>query len=86
MRKLKRSLRKDKGDKAKLERLQFIDALKNGKPEVIDHTADEILNKIRQRGRIYPYQPKKNISPYDAGPDGAMGKLVGKLRKRAGLK
>jgi hypothetical protein len=88
IRKLKKTLKKDKGDKVKLERLQFIDALKNGKPGpvVIDHTADEILKKIRERGGIKPYSPKKNISPYDTGPDGAMGTLLNKLRKRAGLK
>ena len=85
IRKLKKTLKKDKGDKAKLKRLEFIDALKNGK-SIPNSMSDEILKKIRERGGIKPYTPKKNINPYDAGPDGAMGTLLSKLRKRAGLK
>jgi len=85
MRKLKRSLKKDKGDKAKLKRLEFIDALKNGK-SIPNSMSDEILKKIRERGGTKSYTPKKNISQYDAGPDGAMGTLLNKRRKRAGLK
>lgn len=87
IRKLKKTLKKDKGLKARLARQEFLHALKNGKPKPVSNdTAQDILAKIRARGSAKPYTPKKNISPYNAGPGGAMDTLLDKLRKRAGLK
>jgi len=72
MRKLKKSLKKEKGLKAKLARQEFYHALKNGKPEEppLDETAQEILKKIRNRSGNTP-----KINPYDASTDGMMKKI-----------
>ena len=63
---------------------KILQELKN--PASKQLSAADILAKIRQKGGMIPYTPKKNISPYDAGSDGAMGTLLNKLRQQAGLK
>lgn len=73
--KLKKTLKKRMGLKAKVKRQEFYHALKNGKPEPASdlQSAQEILKKIRNRN--------SKPSPYDAGEDGMMKRL----RRIAGL-
>jgi hypothetical protein len=70
MRKLKKSLKKRKGLKARIERQEFLHALKHGKPKVLSvdqQSAKDILKKIRNR--------RNNSSPYDASTNGMMKKI-----------
>ena len=82
---MKKSKKQAKGIEQRIAREEFLHELKNPTPKEVD-TAADILAKIRKKGGMIPYTPKKNISPYDAGSDGAMGTLLNKLRQRAGIK
>ena len=72
IKKLKKTLKKRMGLKARLARQEFLHALKNGKPKPVSNdTAADILQKIRERsGKITP-----KPSPYNAGSGGMMDKL-----------
>ena len=81
MKKMKKTCKKAKGLKIRLEKEKFLDQLKNPskyvKPPYNPDDA-EILKKIRARGRS---PAKQTPSPYDAGSGGAMAKF----RRFAGL-
>ena len=82
--KLKKTVKKRMGLKAKIKRQEFYHALKNGKPAPTPdllpdlQSAKEILDKIRKRkGSITP-----KTNPYDAGADRGLKAM---FRKMAGL-
>lgn len=85
MRKMKRTVKKEKGLERRIEREKFLQELKNPTPK--PDTGQDVLDKIRQRQRqdarkIYK---RKSASPYDCGSDGVGAKTLEKLRKMAGL-
>ena len=92
---MKRTVKKNRGLELRIAREKFLQELKDPAPKPVhDESADEILKKIRQRAGASPTKmgkpgsnPYKKTGPkpiaYDAGPDGAMGKI---LRKLAGLR
>jgi len=84
---MKKAKKRAKGLEERIAREEFLQELKNPTPKQDqDETAQDILKKIRERAGIKPYSPKKNISAYDAGPDGAMGSILKKIRKVSGIR
>jgi len=78
IKKLKKTLKKEKGLKARLARQEFLHALKNGKPKQKPETqsAQDILQKIRDRNSRVA-----KTNPYNAGEGGMMAKLKKALSK-----
>ena len=88
-RKIKRTVKKNNGLEARIAREKFLKELKTPTTKQ-ENSAEAILQKIRQRRGPSPNKmgkpgsnPYKKSGPkpnaYDAGPDGAMGKMLRKL-------
>lgn len=87
MRKMKRTKKKNMGLEARIEREEFLQELKHPKPKQSKQEAKRIeLEELRKIAGIPHHTSNrktvKSKNPYDAGPDGAMGSILEKIRLR----
>jgi len=87
IRKMKRTVKKNKGLELRIKREEFLQELKNPTTKAQEAEANEILKKIRQRAGASPTRMgKPGSNPYNAGAGGAMDNLLKKIRTRTGIK
>jgi len=80
IRKMKRTVKKNKGLELRIKREKFLQELKNPTTK-LQEAESEILKKIRNRR-----MGKPGSNPYNAGADGPMGSLLKRLQRKAGIR
>ena len=82
---MKKAKKQAKGTEQRIAREEFLQELKNPTPK-LDESAQDILQKIRDRNSRFAKR-KTKLSPYDCGsPDSAAAKMWDSLRRKAGIR